>query len=372
MVKRRRRYQAVLRSLGLWDAFAAMPRRMQELFAQRKFPDPVLEFETSFPDDADGRALRKTLLKRFAEASITVDDADVSVRDFFAVMGGLMHSIRGLIKDAATPPAVLAFVSQAGPLFDYWCETHLPDVWPSWNEAVIVPLVAHSQIERRLLAATLKQDFTPQGKYVIRLSVGATAPETRRVVLDGAARPMVRFGTCVHWEGVRWTSWEGKPVFAQSHALRQLRSRVNLPKMEPYLEAWMHDSLTQANVVERQGADVLVEFRLRGQRVGYLVVTPLADVVAVRTFLFLTMQGTPEARLLQERLRLSRRDVNWLGLHELKAFTETDLSHDAQLRALLEDCGCGHLFALAQETAGLLPQLRPLAAEMKRYLRMAA
>jgi hypothetical protein len=42
----------------------------------------------------------------------------------------------------------------------------------------------------------------------------------------------------------------------------------------------------------------VVEFRIREHRVGYLVVTPLADrgaCAAVRTFTFLTMENTPEA-----------------------------------------------------------------------------
>src|SRR5688572_9885805 len=85
--QRIRRYEAVLRPLMLWDSFAAMPRRAQELFVQHKFPDPVLEFDASFPAGREDRALRKTLEKRFGEAAIVIDDADVTVRDFFSVIG---------------------------------------------------------------------------------------------------------------------------------------------------------------------------------------------------------------------------------------------------------------------------------------------
>jgi hypothetical protein len=109
------------------------------------------------------------------------------------------------------------------------------------------------------------------------------------------------------------------------------------------------------------------------------VVTPLQDwagkggLVAVRTFKFLTMENTPEARLLRERLRLTRRDVDWLGLHELAAFTQTDLCDDPVLRPLMEACGCGHLFALAEAGEGAFaPEPKPFAVEMRRYLRIAA
>src|SRR5262245_31638449 len=46
-LKRRRRYEAVLRSLGLWESFAAMPRKAQEMWFKLKAPDPVLVFDAS-------------------------------------------------------------------------------------------------------------------------------------------------------------------------------------------------------------------------------------------------------------------------------------------------------------------------------------
>ena len=100
------------------------------------------------------------------------------------------------------------------------------------------------------------------------------------------------------------------------------------------------------------------------------MVTPCDDCVVVRTFKFLTMEHTPEARALHRQLRLTRRDVDWLGLSELAAFTQTDLSADPVLRPLLESCGCGHLFAMREED--LVPAPKPMAAEVRRYLRLAA
>ena len=160
------------------------------------------------------------------------------------------------------------------------------------------------------------------------------------------------------------------PVYVQSHALRNLRERVNLSSATAFLDHWLYESLRQPLIVERQGDDLLVEYRILKDRVGYLIVTPLHDCVAVRTFKFLTMEGTPEARKLKERLRLTRRDVDWLGLSELSAFTQTDLSEDPELCELLEECGCGHLFEL--KNWDFAPQPKAFAAEMRKYLRMAA
>ncbi|MEA2734896.1 MAG: hypothetical protein QOE14_1347, partial [Humisphaera sp.] len=65
-----------------------------------------------------------------------------------------------------------------------------------------------------------------------------------------------------------------------------------------------------------------------------------------------------------------RQDVDWLGLHELAAFTQTDLSADPLLRPLMEACGCGHLFELAGDD--FAPAPKAFAAEMRRYLRIVA
>ena len=358
----------------LWDSFAAMPRRAQELFVQHKFPDPVLEFDATFPNDREHRALRKTLERRFAEAFIDVGPANITVRDFFSVIPGLKYTVKDTLNaPGSVPESCVPFMRVAAPLLEHLYEPFFPAVWSSLHRAVITPLVGHSRLDGRLLTGDIRQDMTPHGKYVMRMIAGSVEPQRRQVVLDGASRPMVRVGTTNEWHGVSWTSWDGKPVFAQSHALRQLRERVNLPKMEPYLECWLHHSLSDPVVADRQGLDLLVEYRIREHRLGYLVLTPLEDVVVLRTFKFLTMESTPEARMLEKKLRLSRRDVNWLGLHELAAFTQTDLRTDAVLRSLLAECGCAHLFELAESGEfDFAPAPKPFAAEMKRYLRLAA
>lgn len=376
-IQRRPRFEAVLRRLGIWEGFAAMPRRAQDLCCQQKFPDPVLEFDGSFPADRDGRTLRRTLERAFREAVVEVGGVGITVRDFYSVLAGLTHVVMVNRSSPELPEACKRFMNEVWPSLDQWYAQNANAGTNSLHRAVVAQLVARSRFDGKLLALRLKQDTTDNGKSVLRMTVGATEPQVRHVRLDGASRPMYRVGVTYEWEGFRWVGWnggqiggEGRPVYVQSHALRQLHERVNLPAMGPYLHSWLAESLDSPNVVERQGDDLLVEYRIHDHRLGYLVVTPLEDVVAVRTFKFLTMENTPEARKLRQRLRLTRRDVDWLGLHELAAFTRTDLCEDPLLRALMEECGCGHLFSLADDD--VVPTPRAYAAEVRRYLRLAA
>ena len=406
--QRRRRYEQALRPLGLADHFARMPRRAQELFWQYKNADPVLEFDDTVPDDAAHRALRAKLGERFRAAVMNMSGHPIAVRDFFSVIAGIGRVARDLRKDPETPFEAALFSHAAAQLVEDWFEPNLPAAWLALHQAVVTELVAASRLDERLLTATFKQDIRGDGsgKYVIRMIVSATPPQVRQVVLDGGARAVYRVATGNEWDFVRWLSWDGSaldgtalgraatvercvPVYAQAHALRNLHARVNLPKAAPYLEYWLHKSLAEPIVVERDGSDLLVEFRVMGYRVGYLIVTPVLDqpngaaapgapgaeagCVVVRTFKFLTMERTPERRKLEQRLKLTRADVDWLRLHELATFTRTDLRDDPVLRPLLESCGCGHLFELAESgAADFIPQSQPFAAELKKYLRLAA
>jgi hypothetical protein len=95
----------------------------------------------------------------------------------------------------------------------------------------------------------------------------------------------------------------------------------------------------------------------------------------VRTFLFLTMAQTPEGRMLEKKLKLTRDEVAYLRLHELSRFLRTDLKDDEQMRALLGECGCGHLFEMAEDDDALYPTggtVTPFAEELKQYVGLAA
>jgi hypothetical protein len=157
-------------------------------------------------------------------------------------------------------------------------------------------------------------------------------------------------------------------VLVQRHVLERLYGRQG--RLTGVHEDVVHDSLWESlrsPVLYRseEGKDFLVEYRIEDHKFGYLVGQRLHDVVAIRTFLFLTMDGTPEGRALHRRLRLSRGDKAYLGLDDLGTFALTDVKNDAELVAILNDCGCGHLCKCTY-TNDLVKH--GYAQEMRRYL----
>src|SRR4051812_43536010 len=99
--QRLRRFEAVLQPLGLWEAFAAMPRPGQEMFCKLKLPEPTILFDASVKLDRDQRALRRELEAGLRKASIKVNDVTMAARDVIAVATGAMLMVRFLQN---TPP----------------------------------------------------------------------------------------------------------------------------------------------------------------------------------------------------------------------------------------------------------------------------
>ena len=388
MLEWRRRFKSVLDALGIRASFEAMPAEVRDQVSRRLLPDPVLEFDASFPADIEFTRLRATLADAFRRATFQDDfGTTMSVRDFCSILPTLDGYISGtrvaraIGQEKKLNAACRRFLDVAGPRVTEWM-TLSQTAWLALHAAVIVPLVERSRLDGRFFRATLLRDPAARDAKAVRMRCFAEHAQSDRATLDGESRPIHRVGTSNEWCGIHWASWTGAttgaadadrelPVYAQSHALRQLRSRIDLPTFAPWLEYWMYRSLKDPAIVERlPDGDVLVAYELDGCRLGYLVVTPMADRVVVRTFLFLTMAPSPEARQLEQQLRLRRHDVNWLGLHELSAFTRSDLLDDTTLRPMLDACGCGHLFDLSEVDPS--PTSRAVAAEMKRYLRIAA
>lgn len=381
LAQRRKRYREVLELLGAWELFTRIPRRYQESLCMCKFPDPVLEFDPGWEKDPEFPTLRRTLEQGFREARLDLEAGTISVRDFFAIFAGLLVVLGNSYGDRTLPLEFQAFMRVLLPVLEDAYDPLLAEVWNVWHRALVVPLVRHCRLDRRMGCVAFRAEHKDNGKSGVHAIVRVTEPQVRYETIDGVRRPLYRVGTSNEWTNVAWLSWNGEhlnrardreyPVYAQSHALRQLHDRLNLPSVAPYLEHWMYASLKEPRIVQRHRSHLLVEYRVQQDRLGYLVVTAHEDFVLVRTFKFLTMEHTPEAQLLRQRLRLTRCEIDWLGLSQLSAFTETDLRDDPELRALLEDCGCGHLFELA-EMEDCAPEPKAFAQEMRRYLRLAA
>lgn len=408
----RRRVKALFAKLQLLALFERVPAELRDQLYACCWPDPQLVFDPSFPSaEAFGgayAAVRARVCEAFPKATVTLNGFDLSVRDYWGIVLPMAAVLRNTLRQFDSPlyggprpsPATRAFFERAAPVMAYAAREEVrEETYSALHAAVISPLVSRGRLDTRLLRAELSHVRLGDRGARLVMTCYSEQPAVKYVRLrdakSGGTRPMHRVGTANAWNGIEWASWARDvlkghwaaeigippgaewPVYAQSHALKQLRARLDVYAHADWAEHWMVESLRKPKIVSRlPGEELLVAFEVQGQRLGYLVVTARDGLVAVRTFLFLTMAQTPEGRLLRQRLKLTPDEVQYFRLNELSRFTQTDLKDDPALRGLLEECGCGQLFELADDEDAMLPAVlrggTPFADELKQYIGLAA
>lgn len=365
-----------------------MPRAMQEFFWKVKFPDPAVEFDDTLVATRktwpEFDVLRMAVMRNLDVAVIDIVGVNgpVKVRtaDFFGVVLTCQKGVQWTRKPNLDP-ATERFCREAGPILEQCYKDGLYPAIVAIYNAVNIPLQGFSRLDERILVADLVMDNNESGKLQPRFIITSHPPETRDITIDNITRPMYRVGTGAPSGRVQWltisrdklgVSTKSGPidVYVQRHALMRLHTRLNLPPAAPFLEAWLEQSLANPKVVARRGQHLMIEYRIREHRLGYLIAFYTKKYLAVRTFKFLTMKSTPEGRRLEKRLKISRQGVNHLKLHTLNAFTQTDVRDDPELRWLLTKSGCGHLFEL--DPSCYPPEPKPFAMEIRAYRRAAA
>jgi hypothetical protein len=78
-------------------------------------------------------------------------------------------------------------------------------------------------------------------------------------------------------------------------------------------------------------------------KVGYLVADLKDDKLIIRTFLFLTQNGTPEGNKLVELYGLGKLDKSFLAMDKLSTFLTTDMCSDSNLSEIFQQAGCQYL-----------------------------
>jgi hypothetical protein len=168
------------------------------------------------------------------------------------------------------------------------------------------------------------------------------------------------------------------PVYVTEHALNRLEERIGCG-YQGDVQAAVAYSLIALGHPDRQpiriGRDrMLVEYRLRDLKVGYLVVSIQDDVILVRTFMLMTNHTTPEGSLLHRQLGLEILDKQYLGIDRLSTFVHSDILQHEDICELFRHAGCSSLIELCDKLKDDVlwkqdsEQIK-LAARMREYLK---
>ncbi len=256
------------------------------------------------------------------------------------------------------------------------------EAWMSFKIRKI--LISFGRMDRHLYflqqAANLQGDL----KDGLVMELHEIRPERKQFWLNGEPRWALRCGQPCHGPGIEWATWDldllglpgsvrQLPVYVQPHVFGRLYGIDGRLQSLSDQEALLHDLVYKSlqdpkmHPIIGQPGHYLVEYACGDCKLGYLVCEILPEAVIARTFLFLTMDGTPEGDALYRRLKVNRHDKSFLGLDSLGDMIASDLQTDPIIRRILQECQVGHLFDHLQYHGS---RKIGAAAECRRYLKL--
>jgi hypothetical protein len=182
--------------------------------------------------------------------------------------------------------------------------------------------------------------------------------ECENLMIDGSFRKVIAIGWPDHDGEIKslyltpeqLIIQSGHPtkiqVYIQVHALKRLEERLGL------VPGIVHKAIFDAFSVQRpefhwQVESILLPLIVNACKVGYLVCSLVGDKLLIRTFLFLTNDGTPEGQKFNELTKLARLDKAHLKIDSLEGFLSLDIAGNSILNDVFVKSGCDSLLDLS-------------------------
>jgi hypothetical protein len=135
-------------------------------------------------------------------------------------------------------------------------------------------------------------------------------------------------------------------VFIQQHVLERIEIRLGKFFRSYHFMFIITAILTEEPVPADTKNSFLFPVTWSRVKLGYLKADVIGDKLLIRTFLFLTNNGTPEGKKLGELVGLQKADKKYLEIDKLSTFVASDIKNSKKLKALFCEAGCGELFSL--------------------------
>lgn len=177
------------------------------------------------------------------------------------------------------------------------------------------------------------------------------------VSIDAVKRPVYRLCNSSHKIN-EWTFVEASllgnfykgcqpklDVYLQSHVMVQMRKRLDVLDQEAINYAlWENTYLIEE--IENHNDFLLVPFQLYGVKVGYLVARIMEDKFILVTFLFITLNSTPEGIRLKRLTGLGKEDISYWKIDRLSTFLNLREEDYPRLIPIFNKAGLGDLMQL--------------------------
>lgn len=206
--------------------------------------------------------------------------------------------------------------------------------------------------------------------------------ETIQVTVNGKTRPVTRLGLSLPNTGIEWSmlrasdlNFDGPfgglqlPVYFQAHSLNRFFERVDCIDQRSLILT-MHVSFKEAKIIKAPDKKLLLEYRFEAVKLGYFRIDIIDGIIVIRTFLFLTNNGTPEGEMLEKMTGMQKLDKKYLTIDKLSTFIASDLGKVPHIKNLLIESGCGSLIDLRENMKNVVSPVKKndLTEKLKNYI----
>lgn len=289
----------------------------------------------------------------------TADGQAVTLRDFLSIGHALYYFLTG-----KRPPFPSEILKQR---FAEYIELMENDPFPFTHlyEALWQASLAKSTLDTKMYWVDHEYKLKDM-RLTNHFELHAVRPEQKMVKINGIFRKVLRVGWARPIEGPEWVSIDAAhfglaqslgqaslPLYIQPHALHRMSERLDC--INAYLQHfYLYLSLLEPVVVESHTGQKLIAFSYQDKRLGYLLADLVDGIVVIRTFLFITMDRTPEGQALQETIGLGAVDKKYLAIDRLSTFILSDIPNHPDIKEYFMEAGCTDLFKF--DTSALQPE----------------
>jgi hypothetical protein len=212
----------------------------------------------------------------------------------------------------------------------------------------------------------LKHELNPtpglESGIVNVICINSYKIESSTIMVDDNPRPIIRMGYALPNYGIDWVAIKPSvlnienpfadiplDVYILTHALQRLSERIDcFPTGSIHYNMFI--SLKDPKVFYDGNQNILIEYRYFGTRAGYFRVDIIEGKIIIRTFLFITNNGTPEGLKLGNITGLQKLDKKYLAIDRLSTFMTSDIGENDKIRKIFTSAGCQCLLELYEKS----------------------
>ena len=245
--------------------------------------------------------------------------------------------------------------------------------------------IMYSNLKTQAISHYLNFTTELHGKLGARFYVELTGlePEKINVLIDEHRRSASRLGLTEHGPQPKYdyitltaqqlniNSQQLFSVYIQAHAFNRLTERID-GIWDGVLHYDIYRSFQNLKYHKDKQGGYLFEFAINQIKVGYFRGDIIGDHIILRTFLFLTNNGTPEGQKLHANIGIMKEDKIYLTIDKLSTFVNSDIASNGRLKQVFIDAGCESLFRIDKnffyEEGGV--KTKTIADHIARYLKL--